>query len=132
MLVRFSGSILPFYLIAEIIVIYFYIDSYGFFSYFIEAILSGVLGFFLIFKIGFENLKNSLVSSSLGSIFSSFGVGFGGFLILMPGILSDIFGLIIALASILIKPKDDTRNQNFRYDDEVIDVEIIDDKPNIR
>lgn len=132
MLVRFSGSFLPFYLIAEIIVIYFYIDNYGFFSYLIEVILSGVLGFFLIFKIGIENLKTSLVSSSLSSLFSSFGVGFGGFLILMPGILSDIFGLIIALSSLFLRPKNDIRNQNFKNDDEVIDVEIIDDKPNIR
>lgn len=134
MIVRFSSSLFLPYIVIELIAIYFYIDSYGFFSFLAEVILSAVFGMFIVFNIGFKNLKDRFNALKPTDIFSSFGIGLGGFLLFLPGIISDCFGIIIACVSILVRKNsnDDISREFKRYDDEVIDVEVVDDSRNIR
>lgn len=134
MIVRFAGSLILPYLMLEIVAIYFYVDAYGFLSFFSEVILSAVFGFFLVFNLGFKNLKTTFNSLRFNHIFSSLGIGFSGFLLFLPGVFSDIFGLIIALICIVLKPKikSEYEFREFKRDDEVIDVEVVDDSRSIR
>ncbi|EKJ0132023.1 hypothetical protein PB734_001798, partial [Campylobacter fetus] len=61
----------------------------------------------------------------------SMGIAFGGMLLIVPGILSDIFAVFIIVISLILKIfvrfSTNTYNDNDRFRDDIIDVEIIDE-----
>ncbi|HDX6295924.1 TPA: hypothetical protein RPW04_001848, partial [Campylobacter fetus subsp. venerealis] len=56
---------------------------------------------------------------------------FGGMLLIVPGTLSDIFAVFIIVISLILKIfvrfSTNTYNDNDRFRDDIIDVEIIDE-----
>ncbi|EOG7059376.1 hypothetical protein ACLH56_001833, partial [Campylobacter fetus] len=58
-------------------------------------------------------------------------IAFGGMLLIVPGILSDIFAVFIIVISLILKIfvrfSTNTYNDNDRFRDDIIDVEIIDE-----
>ncbi|MGP1484678.1 MAG: FxsA family protein [Campylobacter sp.] len=127
--------ILP-YLIVEFFSTSFFVSAYGFLGLFIETILTGFLGAILISRIGFLNLFSRLMFLSSSDIFSYLGIAIGGFLLFIPGIVTDILGIIIVAICFLEtfqKPKERFYSQNSsakqpKNDDEIIDVEIIEER----
>ncbi|OPA74435.1 FxsA family protein [Campylobacter pinnipediorum] len=144
MLVRLKSSLFIPYIIIEAVFAAIYISNYGFLSLLGEVFLSAIIGFLFIFNIGFLNLTSQINMIKPSDIFSSIGIGIGGFLLFLPGLVSDTFGIIaiaISLIYKLVKKPDYTQNQdNFNYhkydrydnEEEIIDVEVIDDTHHIR
>lgn len=127
------------YVLAEILLIAFFIGSYGFLAYLLEIILSAMLGGVLLFKFNISNVFNQLNTFSPKAIYSGFGVAIGAFLLLLPGILSDITAVIIIIASVVFNVKDNKRDKfnqntynntqnNTNNKEEIIDVEIIEEE----
>ncbi|RUT51071.1 FxsA family protein [Campylobacter fetus] len=123
-------SLFPYFVI-EIVCVFIYIINYGFLNFLGEVFLSGIIGIILIFSYGFLNLYSNIVSINLKDIFGSMGIAFGGMLLIVPGILSDIFAVFIIAISlalkIFVKFSTNTYNDNDRFRDDIIDVEIIDE-----
>lgn len=139
------------YVVIELVLIYIFSSSYGFGNFLLEAFLSAILGLFLIFRMGiFSVFGGGGVFAGLnGGILNAFGFGLGGFLLCLPGILSDIAGAIVIVLSFFTKPK----MQNFKYNfeefsasangyessshksytqDEIIDVEVVSESKSVR
>ncbi|MBE6430659.1 MULTISPECIES: FxsA family protein [Campylobacter] len=130
-------SLLP-YIFLEIVLVVLYVLEFGFFSLFSEIFLSALLGVILILNYGFSNLFQNINYLNIKDIFGSLGLAIGGFAIMIPGIISDIFGIIIIVVALILKiyAKFNTlnyQNNQDRYsqanqDDDVIDVEIIEER----
>ena len=116
---------------------------------FIEIILSAVIGIFLLQNFKFALMEN-FISVAQGQISQkdfmrlNISMALGAVLLIVPGFLTDIIGILLQfeffgllIAKKILKKKDnDFKKQNsFKYtnkgDDDVIDVEIIDDKHTI-
>ncbi|EKJ0568296.1 FxsA family protein [Campylobacter fetus] len=123
-------SLFPYFVI-EIVCVFIYIINYGFLNFLGEVFLSGIIGIILIFSYGFLNLYSNIVSINLKDIFGSMGIAFGRMLLIVPGILSDIFAVFIIVISLILKIfvrfSTNTYNDNDRFRDDIIDVEIIDE-----
>ncbi|AQW85699.1 putative membrane protein [Campylobacter pinnipediorum subsp. caledonicus] len=141
MIIRLKSSLFIPYIIAEVLFTVIYISNYGFLSLVGEVFLSAIIGFLFIFNIGFFNLTSKINMIKPSDIFSSIGIGIGGFLLFLPGLISDTFGIIVITISLiykLVKKPDYKQNEHdFRYDrydneEEIIDVEVIDDTHHIR
>lgn len=115
-----------FYVLFEVLAIYIFVNEYGFLKLFLEIIISGVVGFMLLFRFGFINMTN--LSSPMQMI-SNFGISIGGFLIMLPGIVCDIIGICIIIFSVFAKKNVNT-SKSFKKDntqEDIIDVEVIDE-----
>lgn len=142
-----------FYFLLEIVAILLYIVKFGIINYFAEVIVSAIFGIFIIFKFGFIQIAPDIKKFSINPL-DTFSTSFGGFLLIMPGILTDICGIFIIIFTLLFgnKEKDDTKeffykkqkqdkfNSRFDYfneykkedkknknDVEIIDVEVIEE-----
>lgn len=135
------------YMVVETIFVLAFVWKYGFFALFAEVIISLVLGFILISKFGILDFIKEARNITPETVFGNFGTVFGGFLLLMPGILSDTVGIIIIVVSLLMRflggdhanlqTKDSSTDEfrdTFTYteikrdkkrDSDIIDVEII-------
>ncbi|MBR8462729.1 FxsA family protein [Campylobacter sp. faydin G-24] len=139
------------YIIVELIATYFFIISYGFFTLLLEILISGAIGLALIFRMGLNgttNINGFLNLFANGSIVNTLSLGVAGFLLFMPGILSDMLGVAVLIASLFIKPKMQNMHntENFTYyefksrqnstknynEDDIIDVEVIDETRNLK
>jgi 2-isopropylmalate synthase (alpha-isopropylmalatesynthase) (alpha-IPM synthetase) len=124
------------YLILELITAYFFIHLYGFFNLVLETIFTGIIGILLMSSVGFFEMFSRLILIGTRDIFGKLGIALGGFLLFIPGILTDIFGILIVIIG-LLNSKRDIQNtpkifeENFintRNDGEIIDVEIIEER----
>ena len=107
------------YLIFECVCTIVFILHIGFLWYLLEAFLSLMLGSYLVIH--------------GAGIFGSFGFVFSGFLFILPGILCDILAVLVMIFSVFLARKNKNFNTNTNEDnteDEIIDVEIIDERPN--
>lgn len=131
-------TLLPF-IVAEIICIIFYISNFGFLNYLGEVFLSAIIGFILVFSYGFLNFYNKFRILSLKTVFGSMGLVIGGILLILPGILSDFIAVFVIAISLILKLFGYMQEDNFQEDkfnskvntnddDDMIDVEIIDEK----
>lgn len=134
------------YLFIEIFLLVEFGDEFGVFALFAEIILSGIIGFGFIISINnvggyFINFSNFFnISNIVGSVIFRL---IGGILLILPGILCDIVGIIFLIFSFIFTFRKDNENpknfhdfrfQNFTFkrdserynnEDEIIDVEII-------
>ena len=123
-------SLLP-YIFLEIVMVVLYILEFGFLSFFAEVFLSAIIGVILILNYGFSNLFNIINYFNIKDIFGSLGIAVGGFALIIPGVISDIFGIILIIIAMFWKLKFKTTksSQSRQYsDDEIIDVEIIEER----
>ena len=105
------------FFLIEAVFIYLFVDKFGFLNYFLEVLVSGFVGIAL-----------------------QLGLSFGGALLFLPGILTDVFGIAVVVFSLVFK-KNVAKNesyQEFKFqnfseqgskkdDGEIIDVEVIEE-----
>ena len=95
-------SLLP-YIFLEIVLVVLYILEFGFLSFFVEIFLSAIIGVILLFNYVFSNLFNNINYLNIRDIFGSLSLAIGGFVLIIPGMLSDIFGLVVILIALGLK-----------------------------
>ena len=142
----FRFLILP-YLVLEMIITYHFLHANGFVIFVIEVLASTILGLFLMTKRPMVNLAN-FARITPKYILSEFGFVAAGFALCVPLILSDILGICLLVAAVILylknpASKNDTfyRNssdysaQNSTHyrpknhaNDDIIDAEIIEEK----
>jgi UPF0716 protein FxsA len=126
------------YLFIEIFVTYEFTNLVSPLGTFLEILLSGFLGVFIL-----RTLQFSLVDSMQKVVrreisqeeFISIGLFklIGAFLLILPGVFSDILGILMqfdefgAFVARQFLPKKEEKNP-FDNEDDIIDVEIIEDK----
>lgn len=137
------------YIAIEIYLIAEFVDEVGFLAFVLEVVVSALFGFGILIS-QFGNINDGLKSImtfklSLGSFLgrSIFRL-IGGILLIIPAILSDIFGITFFVISLLFKAESqhfqndffsDSKFNDFNDDfkrqdsakngDEIIDVEVI-------
>ncbi|BCD48136.1 FxsA family protein [Helicobacter suis] len=105
-----------FYIVIEFLLVLSVIQHLGLFIFLLEVAISGFIGGVLLFKNPFEDLKNIRnISFAEDFVLRSFG----GFLLLLPGVLCDIFGIILILIASI-------RPQRKNHEEGVVDVEVLD------
>ena len=131
------------FFLIEAVFIYLVVDKFGFLNYFLEVLVSGFVGIALLLNAGFSSLNSPQVAFKSflgGNLFSQLGLSFGGMLLFLPGILTDIFGIAVVVFSLVFK-KNAAKNesyQEFKFqnfsehgtkkdDGEIIDVEVIEE-----
>ena len=130
-------SLLP-YIFLEIVLVVLYILEFGFLSFFVEIFLSAIIGVILLFNYGFSNLFNNINYLNIRDIFGSLSLAIGGFVLIIPGMLSDIFGVIVIGVALALKiyskfstPRYQNNQNKYRqtnHNDDIIDVEIIEER----
>ena len=122
------------YLLCEIWVSFVITDFIGVLGFFLEVLLSAFLGFAILvnFRIFFSDalmrLKNRAMSYEAFVSSNIFRI-LGAFLLILPGALSDIIGLLMQFSTLgffFVKPF--VKNPKNKEDSEIIDVEVIDEK----
>lgn len=126
------------YVILETLFVMMFIYKYGFFALLLEVILSIAIGFVLISKFGMLDLVRDFRTISPKDISGNFGIALGGLFLLIPGILSDTIGFLIIISSLImkflgkdymdLKTSNKTDKKRYQEDDDIIDVEIIDER----
>jgi UPF0716 protein FxsA len=129
------------YLFIEIFVTYEFTSIFSPFGTFLEVLATVFIGIFIL-----RNLQFSLVDSLQKVVtreisqeeFISIGLFklVGAFLLILPGVFSDILGILMQFdefgafvaRQFLPKTKMEETKTPFDKDDEIIDVEIIEDK----
>jgi len=131
------------FFIIEAVLIYVFVDKFGFLNYFLEVLVSGFVGMALLLNAGFSSLNSPQVAFKSflgGNLFSQLWLSFGGMLLFLPGILTDIFGIAVVVFSLIFKKNiaknesyQEVKFQNFseqsakKDDGEIIDVEVIEE-----
>ena len=136
------------FFIIEAALIYVFVDKFGFLNYFFEVLVSGFVGITLLFNAGFSSLNSPQMAFKSflgGNLFSQLGLGFGGALLFLPGILTDVFGIAVVVFSLIFK-KNVAKNesyQEFKFQNfsertprenegEIIDVEVIEEPKRVK
>lgn len=131
------------YLIIEVFLVSTFASNFGAFWYFLEIVVSAIIGFLLLknFKYAFGAnvlglLKGQIDSNQFMKLNLSMAIG--AILLILPGIFTDILGILVQFqfVSTLIAAKFlKTHNSNFKYkqkgENDVIDVEVIDSDSNL-
>ena len=115
------------YFFVEIFFIVEFADEFGILSLFAEMIVSAILGFGILFSQA-SNLSfayNEILSGGIGSFIGRnlFRL-LGAIMLIIPGILCDIFGICFVVVSLFFRPKEIKKEES----SDIIDVEIIEDK----
>jgi UPF0716 protein FxsA len=126
------------YLFIEIFVTYEFTNLVSPFGTFLEILISGFMGVFIL-----KTLQFSLVDSMQRVVrreisqeeFMSIGLFklIGSILLILPGVFSDVLGILMqfdefgAFVARQFLPKKEYKDP-FKTDDDIIDVEIIEDK----
>ena len=131
------------FFLIEAVFIYLFVDKFGFLNYFLEVLVSGFVGIAFLLNAGFSSLNSPQVAFKSffgGNLFSQLGLSFGGMLLFLPGILTDVFGLAVVVFSLIFK-KNVAKNesyQEFKFQNfseraprenegEIIDVEVVEE-----
>jgi UPF0716 protein FxsA len=128
------------YLFIEIFVTYEFTQMVSPLGMFLEVLLSGLAGVFILRTLQFS-LVDSMQKVARREIsqeeFMSIGLFklIGAFLLILPGVFSDILGILMqfdefgAFVARKLLPKREYKETNpFEKDDDIIDVEIVEDK----
>ena len=136
------------FFLIEAVLIYVFVDKFGFLNYFLEVLVSGFIGMALLLNAGFYSLNSPQVAFKSflgGNLFSQLGLSFGGALLFLPGILTDVFGIAVVVFSLIFK-KNVAKNENYqefkfqnfnerapRQDEgEIIDVEVVEEPKSVK
>ena len=127
-----------------------FVSRFGFVWLVVEIFLTGILGLRFLstalsrLNLALNELLISLTQESIFSLLSRSMLGvFGAFLLLLPGIFSDIMGAVCLLSSALLAKSTKTSTQDSAFaahlrkqgyqnnmrqndNDEIIDVEVLD------
>lgn len=125
------------YLCLELYLLVGFANTFGFLALVCEIIISGILGFGILSsqnEIMFGSLRDiAMGKDNMGSFIGrSFFRFISGILLILPGILSDFFGIVFFIVSLLFKASgkreykqtNATESSDFS-DDDVIDVEVV-------
>lgn len=125
------------YLCLELYLLISFANTFGFLTLICEIIISGILGFGILAsqnEIMFGSLKDiTMGKNNMGSFIGrSFFRFISGILLILPGILSDIFGIVFFIVSLLFKASgkreykqtNATESSDFS-DNDIIDVEVV-------
>lgn len=123
-------SLLPF-IIFEVCLSALFIMFFGFGNFLIFLLLSVLIGIILLAIFWKNMLEFQFLAPK--EMFAQFAYVICAFLFLIPGILSSVLGFLILIFALIFRGKK-TKAQNFKnensrqYDEEFIDVEIIEDR----
>ncbi|WP_120944397.1 FxsA family protein [Helicobacter labacensis] len=106
-----------FYLVVEVVLIINVVQDFGLFAFILEVVLSAFAGGVALFKGSLKALDFS-TRDPLKLMEGVFLRTIGGLLLILPGVLCDVFGLLALLIAWLRKPP--------QRDDGIIDVEVLD------
>lgn len=115
-----------FYVVLEIFLIYNVVQEFGLLAFLLEVVVSALLGGVVLLRSPFKNL-NDLMYDRLEPL--TWAEGFflrsvGALLLLLPGVLCDVFGALLLFVALLRqKPPSQEVSKN---PDEIIDVEVLD------
>ena len=138
----FRILILP-YFVLEMIITYYFIKSNGFLFFVLEALISAIIGIWLMTKRPMIDLAN-FATITPKYILSEFGFVAAGFLIAIPLIFCDILGICVLVISLFLYGKNGSENSGKFYqkkhdynaqnsthykpqNDDIIDAEIIEE-----
>ena len=132
------------YLFFEVLVSVNVASAIGSINTFIELVASALLGSVLLanFRVTLMQNLNALMQGEISpSSFQRLNLWsiVGAILLILPGILGDIVGLLLQFSSIVTLlvsklMKEETPNQMYQEgkNDEIIDVEVIDERPTLK
>lgn len=113
-------------ILLEIIVSVVFLITFGFGNFFLFLMLS-MLGGIILLAIFWKNVL-AFEITTLKEMFMHFAFVIAGFLLIIPGVLSSILGVLTLIFALIIsikRPKYAPKRQN---DEEIIDVEIIEER----
>jgi len=127
------------YLFLEILFSYEFMKIFTPLGFFIEVLVTAVIGVYILRDIHFslsENMIRVLKREITQEEFISIGIFqfVGALLLIIPGFFSDILGALFLFEPFSIwvakkfLPKDDIQYRNDFKDDDIIDVEIIEER----
>ncbi|WP_104732735.1 FxsA family protein [Helicobacter salomonis] len=106
-----------FYLVVEVFLIMSVVGQFGLLAFLLEVVVSALLGGGALLKGSLKvlDLRERDPLQWMGGVFLR---TIGGLLLILPGVLCDVFGLLALLVAWLRKPP--------QRDDGIIDVEVLD------
>ena len=118
------------YIFLEILLSYALIEWIGVFGFFLEVVITALLGLGLLvnFRIFFkEGLGKFYLREISQEVFFSSNVFriLGAILLILPGALSDILGIFMQFSITLMLLKPFSKTKASSKDSEIIDVEVI-------
>lgn len=120
----YTFSIFPFILL-EVLASVLFVMSFGFGNFVLFLFGSMLIGVILL-AIFWRNMLEFKLCSPL-EMLKNFAFVISGFLFLVPGLLSSVCGLFVLVFG-FSRQNTDKFTQSSRQNDEIIDVEIIDEK----
>ncbi|TSA86619.1 FxsA family protein [Helicobacter mehlei] len=121
------------YMVLEIFLVYSAVQEFGLALFLAEVVISALVGGVVLLRSPFKNL-NDLVYDRLEPL--AWAEGFflrsvGAVLLLLPGVLCDVFGTLLLLVA-LVRQKDlppeemPKKPKKQKEPEEIIDVEVLD------
>ncbi|MCH5335936.1 MAG: FxsA family protein [Campylobacter sp.] len=119
-----SLSLTPLFLL-EIVASVLFISAFGLGNFLIFMLLSVIFGVILL--VIFWNNMLEFQVRDFKSMLRQFSFVIAGFLLIFPGILTSVLGILVLIFGLFIKIRPAKNKQNLD-NEEIIDVEIIEDK----
>ncbi|CCB79880.1 hypothetical protein HBZC1_08940 [Helicobacter bizzozeronii CIII-1] len=121
------------YVVLEVFLVYSAVQEFGLVLFLAEVVISALVGGVVLLKSPFKNLSD-LVYERLEPL--AWAEGFflrsvGAVLLLLPGVLCDVFGALLLLVA-LVRQKDPLpeetpkKRKKQKEPEEIIDVEVLD------
>ncbi|PSM51668.1 FxsA family membrane protein [Campylobacter blaseri] len=139
-------NLTPIYFVLETMISFYFIFKHGGFLFLLEVVITALIGVKIISKFGFLNFATHIQRLTPLSMLKNFGIAIGGLLMLFPGILTDLMGILLLISAFITSFKEkrkekknyrNTQNNTYNYTEkedtkkkeayDIIDVEIIDE-----
>lgn len=113
---RLIRVLLSFYVILELVVIYYLSQKFGFFPIFVEILLSAFMGVVILINLrfSFQQTFLDLFQGKLGFrdfVMGNFSKIFGALILILPGIICDIAAVVLFIISYFLLKKKPPLNQ---------------------
>lgn len=103
------------WLIVELFAAFLFVREHGLLNLVLEVVFSGILGIFCMSQVGFFRFFSNATFLRLRDIFGVFGMAVGGFLLFIPGLVSDLVGLIAVIVALFMRRNTQNNTENFTY-----------------
>ncbi len=116
------------FLIIELIACAVFIITFGFGNFLIFMLLSMIAGVVLL-ALFWKNMLEFQMGG-LKDTLKQFAFVIAGFLFLIPGVLSSVFGILVLIFGLIfgIKTQTNFYKKEQKHNEEIIDVEIIEER----